>query len=123
MPHVHAEVAHSVLPLVLPLAAVGTRLAGRSPVEGVAEHPQSVDWSFHGIPFLPSRLQHGHPPSLRASFAKEQKDRGVLSDQAAGLWKPLAPHALRAGLRLQYPDTPVAGLLERIIRSRFEPHG
>ena len=58
-----------------------------------------------------------------ASFAKEQKDRGVLSDQAAGLWKPLAPHALRAGLRLQYPDTPVAGLLERIIRSRFEPHG
>ena len=52
-------------------------------------------------------------------------DAGVLSEakpvaptrassQRPGLWKPLAPHALRAGLRLH----PVGGLsMERLIRS------
>ena len=42
------------------------------------------------------------------------------SSQRPGLWKPLAPHALRAGLRLH----PVGGFLWKDLFVRcFEPHG
>ena len=63
--------------------------------------------------------------TVRAVRRWFDSDAGVLSEakpvaptrassQRPGLWKPLAPHALRAGLRLH----PVGGLsMERLIRS------